>query len=252
MYVKDVRMEDCMKQRRIMYLKLACLLGIFLFLIAYLPQGSMVSHASSVKKVTLNKTKVSIYKGNTVQLKAEVSPKNATVKLTWKSSNSSVAKVSQKGVVTGVKKGTATITVRNSNGKSAKCSVTVNNTVELSKYLGNSTVNKVAKAIGGMKVKATSKYKSYCSRTNISIGILAKGGYDHLTDISNTGYKGVTLYGIRIGDTYNTVQQKLQKNGIYCSSGNKNIFYGGDAVEIVVKFKSGKLSSYTWKLRYTS
>ena len=59
-------------------------------------------------KVDITKTSASVYVAKTTTLKANAYPDSVTVK--WKSSDTSIAKVSQKGVVTGVKKGKATIT----------------------------------------------------------------------------------------------------------------------------------------------
>ena len=85
----------------------------------------------AVKSVTLDQTKATIYVGKSVTLKATVSPTNATTKtVTWKSSNKAVAKVTTKGKVTGLKAGTATITVTTKSGsKTAKCKVTVKDVV---------------------------------------------------------------------------------------------------------------------------
>ena len=61
----------------------------------------------------------------TAQLSATVKPTNATnKKVTWKSSNTAVATVDSTGLVTFVKKGTATITAT-ADGKSATVAVTV-------------------------------------------------------------------------------------------------------------------------------
>ena len=75
--------------------------------------------------ITLNKTEVTIKKGKTFKLKATLTPKNSTDKVTYKSSKSKVASVSKKGVIKAKKKGTTTITVKTSSGKKAKCKVTV-------------------------------------------------------------------------------------------------------------------------------
>lgn len=81
-----------------------------------------------VKTVKLNKTSISLDTGKTYTLKATISPKNATDKaVTWKTSNKGVATVTSKGVVKGVKAGTATITATAKDGskKKATCKVTV-------------------------------------------------------------------------------------------------------------------------------
>lgn len=79
------------------------------------------------KKVTLNKTSVSIKDGKTYTLTATISPSNASEKsLSWSSSNTKVAKVNSKGVITAVNPGTAVITCKTKDtGKTAKCTVTV-------------------------------------------------------------------------------------------------------------------------------
>lgn len=81
-----------------------------------------------VKTVKLNKTSVSIDIGKTYTLKASISPNNATDKtVSWTTSNKAVATVTSKGVVKGVKAGTATITATAKDGskKKATCKVTV-------------------------------------------------------------------------------------------------------------------------------
>ena len=80
-----------------------------------------------VKSVKLSKKTAAIKKGRKLALKATISPSNATNKsVTWKSSNKKIATVTNKGVVKGFKKGSATITVTTKNGKkTAKCKVTV-------------------------------------------------------------------------------------------------------------------------------
>lgn len=55
--------------------------------------------------------------GNTLQLHASMNPVTAESKLTWSSSNKKIAKVNKNGLVSPVKKGTVTITVKTSNGK---------------------------------------------------------------------------------------------------------------------------------------
>lgn len=80
-----------------------------------------------VTSVDLNKAKATVYLGETLKLKAEISPANATnKKLSWKSSNSKVAAVNSEGKVTAKSSGTATITVTTKDGnKKASCKITV-------------------------------------------------------------------------------------------------------------------------------
>ena len=84
-----------------------------------------------VTRISLSK-KATMYTGKKLTLKAKVNPANASNKaLTWKSSNAKVAKVSSKGIVTGVKAGTVKITATAKDGsrKSATCTVTVRQSV---------------------------------------------------------------------------------------------------------------------------
>lgn len=81
-----------------------------------------------VTSVKLNKKKASIAVGEKTKLVAKVAPSNATnQKLKWTTSDASVAKVTSTGVVTGLKKGTATITAMSTDGSKvyAKATVTV-------------------------------------------------------------------------------------------------------------------------------
>ena len=75
------------------------------------------------KSVKLAYSKLTVGVGQKVQLKPDVGSSASTY--TYSSSNKKVATVSKKGVVKGVKKGTATITVKTYNKKTFKLKVTV-------------------------------------------------------------------------------------------------------------------------------
>jgi len=81
--------------------------------------------AKSVTSVSL-KSSLSMEAGDTYALTPTITPSDAETSYTWSSDNSSVAAVSQYGVVTAKGAGTARITVKTDNGKSATCKVTVN------------------------------------------------------------------------------------------------------------------------------
>ena len=99
------------------------------------------------EKITLNKTSATIVKGKTLQLKAAVTPADATDgKVTWKSGNTKVATVNSAGKVTAVSAGTATITAVTGNGSiKADCTVKVVNpyTVKFDKNVDKINAKKV-------------------------------------------------------------------------------------------------------------
>ena len=74
----------------------------------------------TVEEPKLNKKNISLNVGKTQTLKMT----GTKQKITWSSSNKKVAKVSNKGVVKGLKKGSATITAK-VGGKKYNCKVTV-------------------------------------------------------------------------------------------------------------------------------
>ncbi len=85
-----------------------------------------------VSSVKLNKTSLVLYLGKTATLKHTLAPSNATnKKVSWKSSNANIVKVSSSGKLTPVKVGTATVTVKTADGgKTAKCTVKVEKAVK--------------------------------------------------------------------------------------------------------------------------
>ncbi len=77
----------------------------------------------TTKLTGVPKTKT-VNRGKTFTIKAVATPKNTDENITYKSSNTKIATVTSKGVVKGIKKGTATITVQ-SGSKKQTCKVTV-------------------------------------------------------------------------------------------------------------------------------
>ena len=112
-----------------------------------------VTVGTPVTKVKLNKTKSTMTVGKKQTLKATITPKKASNKaVVWKSSNTKVATVSGKGVVTAKKAGTVTITAtaKDGSGKKAACKITVKNQV---KPAPTPVTVKSVKAIGMMQVQ---------------------------------------------------------------------------------------------------
>ena len=81
---------------------------------------------TEVTSVKLSSSTLTLEVGKTGKLSTTVLPASATNKsITWSSSNTDVASVSENGTVTAHKAGTAIITAKAVNGKSATCTVTV-------------------------------------------------------------------------------------------------------------------------------
>ena len=100
----------------------------------------LVVVGEKVKKITLNKTSVTLNRGaknRTFQLKKAIKNKNATYKgVSWYSSNKNIATVNSTGKVTLKRRGKVVITVKAKDGsnKSAKCKVTVRQLVTKLSY----------------------------------------------------------------------------------------------------------------------
>ncbi len=101
----------------------------------------IVNVTVKTKGVELPTKKLTLYVSATKTLKAEVLPANATnKKVTWSSSNKSVATVSKSGKITAKKPGKTTITVKTKNGGyKATCTVTVKKFVKVKSFKLNKT-----------------------------------------------------------------------------------------------------------------
>ena len=81
---------------------------------------------TSITSIEVSPTSKKMEVNQTAQLTATVNPADTTEKVQWTSSNTDVATVNDTGLVTAKATGTATITVKNSDGKkSATCVVEV-------------------------------------------------------------------------------------------------------------------------------
>lgn len=75
--------------------------------------------------ISITTNPVNVVEGKAVSISVALTPKGASSKITWTSSNTSIATVSSTGRVTGVSPGTATITATTDNGLKASCKVNV-------------------------------------------------------------------------------------------------------------------------------
>lgn len=109
----------------------------------YTATATVKVSAVEVTSVSLNKSSVSLYLGESTKLSATINPSNATNKgVTWSSSNSSVATVDANGNIKAISEGTTTITVKTSDGGyTAKCTVTVKKSKVTGVSLSNSAIS---------------------------------------------------------------------------------------------------------------
>ena len=115
-----------MKTRR-----LIALLAAAIMVFAAAPAGDLTAYAADGQaetqtqtaarpaKITVTGSKY-VAQGKKITLKASVSPADASQKVTWKSSDKSIATVSSKGVVKGIRPGTVKITVKSKKNSKVK------------------------------------------------------------------------------------------------------------------------------------
>lgn len=127
---------------------------------------------AGLQYVKINKSRADIYNGKTTTIKLT----GTTARPTWKSSNTKIATVSSKGVVTGKKAGTVNITATLC-GRKFTCKVTVKNSSLSNTALKNNYtkfknyINKHGVRLNG----TTTKYISYKDgTTEIGVGYIPK------------------------------------------------------------------------------
>ena len=119
-----------------------------------------------------------------IKLTPEFTPEDAETDCTWSSSDESVAKVSDTGIVSGVSKGTAVITAEAVNGLTAQCTVTVRPTNVCGDNLEWSFDNGVLTISGtgemydyGMDETPWMQYNDAISGITVSEGVTSIGDY---------------------------------------------------------------------------
>ena len=216
-----------------------------------------VTVTGSVKPsgISLDQTSAKVKKGKNLTLKATVTPGNATnKKVTWKSSNTKIATVDAKGVVTAKAPGKVTITATAAGNTSCKatCSITVpyNIVYKLDKGKNNSK-------------NPDSYYNQKITLKNPSRkGYEFKGWYtdskfkNKITTISKNSKKNYTLYAkwakVKVGKATlssaknNKSKQILVKYKKVSGAKGYEISYSTDK-----NFKKGVTAKTTDKTSYT-
>ena len=148
---------------------------------ASLPNGASATCTVTVNDyvyastITLDKTSMTLKKGEAGQLTCTYSPSNAVKgkNITWASSDSSIASVDSSGLVSGNRVGTCDITAILENGYSVSCSVTVNGETpviidvnSLSDYSVAQFVNMNVNTVRQLKTTTRVSYQS--SNSNVA------------------------------------------------------------------------------------
>lgn len=130
--------------------------------------------------ITLNKTSANMKVGETLKLTAQMLPLDTTDVLEWKTSNATVADVSN-GTITAYKAGTAKVTAYVEGGVSVDCKITVKNSSANSNNgnnTGNTGTGRTASTITSVKGKISSIKSTGSKSIKLKLGNLGSAdGY---------------------------------------------------------------------------
>lgn len=185
----------------------------------------LVVVGKKVKKITLNKTSVTLNNNRTYKLKKSISNKNAVYKaVQWKSTNTKIATVNSNGVVKGLKRGSCYVvaTAKDGSKKSAKCKVTVRQLVTKLSY--NKKTQKTSVDVGktikfnvvvspsnannkGLVFSTSNKKVATVNSKGIIKGL--KSGKVVITAKAKDGSKKVVKFNIKVNPKPITMNTKL-------------------------------------------
>lgn len=192
--------------------------------------------------ISLNSTYITLKRGQKYTLKAKVKPSSANQKLTYKSTDKSVAKVSEKGVVKAVGLGSASIIVSNGD-LSTSCDVIVNSGTsgDGTMYFGNDSAEDKMEDMdtedGDAGSVSPDRLKTF-QKTGNSLTVKKKD-YE------------IVLEGSDIVNTDNALSEELyitkNNDGYTFSVGGATAFLPGE-VSIVFKNKDMQKCEYVYLL----
>ena len=163
---------------------------------------------TSPKGISLNKTSTSINLSSstkTVQLSVSSynpSSSNVNKTITWSSNNSNIASVNSNGLVTGKSNGTATITARTANGKTASCTVTVWTSITSISASPDNVALHIGAFLGNKKSDTVTLSYSPSSTTE---GLTCSSGNTNIATASMSGTT-LTINAVGAGKTTITVR----------------------------------------------
>ena len=225
--------------------------------------------AVKAKKVTLNKKTLTVYIGKKYTLKPTVAPSNTSNKsVSWKTSKKSVAAISSKGVVTGKKAGTATITVTTKDGskKKATCKVTVkkapansskpstggttkpstgNNNNSTKPSTGSNSgikpsTGNTGSGSGTAKPSTGGNNNSGSGSSSGNTGSDTSGTPSWIKQAKGTATTGVSISGNNSGEVGDTIQ--LSANVTPSNATDKSVAWSSDNEKVATVDKNGKVT----------
>lgn len=181
-------------------------------------KSSCVVKVYEATNIKLKQSSISLYVKDTAYLSAFVTGKSS--KVTWKSSNSSIASVDSSGKLTGKKPGTCIVTAT-ANGKKATCTVIVKAKAKCYsdiETVANLTASKAAAALG-LKVRISDMHSVFYTK-NGETGDGTSYMCCFKIDTSEKGMwsfyandRSISVYGAKIGMSKTSVHNVLTKNG---------------------------------------
>ncbi len=218
--------------------------------------GGMDAQAGTGKAVVLNHDTLTLVPGQTEQLEMWVGNAVAAP-VSWKSSKSSVATVTKKGIVKAKKAGKCTITCKTGFGYNLSCKVTVRRTIEISKYL-NKSYTKLLKA-ESKYVKIEKAYSDPLGENNLylfpdnSLFFRYNKKNNKISVLQNAYDPALTLYGSALGMKAKTSHKTLKANKcVYKkkmtnpSSGRTILYYEKSGHTIEITIREGKVEFFKW------
>ena len=167
------------------------------------PQAIITTNKEEIKteivvdSIKSDITSKSIYVGETYQIVTIIVPNDAKTTLSYTSSNTKIATVTDKGLVKGVSKGNSTITVKSANDKSYTIQVTVN---EVVKTPEKKTFKATLVANGAVLSKDNVTCTTTSTNCKVTLPSFTRDGY---TIMGYSTSQNATSAEYKIGDSVN-------------------------------------------------
>ena len=191
--------------------------------------------------IILDKTTANINTGTTTTISAIVNNSNSSV--SWSSSNTSIATVNSSGVVTGVAKGSATITAsitENSTQYTATCVVTVKNPGDV-----DATGISLNKTSDTILIGETTSLTATVLPSNATINTIKwTTSNSAIASISSTTNKTITVTGIAQGNA--TITATADDGGFQASCAIKVNSSSEASIDFMFNSKSWGTTTTNW------